>query len=214
MTPKPRPLILHPHEVRAAIAGTLGEIWRPVFDHHARLLDGARTCFSAEGYDAVSGSRIVTVPWTRESIAAYMKCPFGPVGTELAGKETWAGGITQSPDSVDYRADGFDYGRDEDGRSLIRWRSAATMPLWASRIRLETTGVEVRRVQSITEEEARGTGVNWQDGAPNEFGLNTQLVVVANEEFRYVWDLRYSKRGLAWAGNPWSWRVVVRRVKA
>lgn len=46
----------------------------------------------------------------------------------------------------------------EPGKSPMRWRSPATMPIWASRLTLTVNSVRVQRLQDVTEADAMAEG--------------------------------------------------------
>jgi hypothetical protein len=141
-------------------------------------------------------------------------CPFGRVGDRLWVRETWAGGLGNSPDAVDYRADGHSYGCDEDGKPLIRWRPSIYMPRWACRLLLDVDSIRVERLQDISEEDAIAEGVTkgeqWFDGAPHKVKGTPKAYPTAREAFASRWDHINAKRG-AWTSNPWVWVLSFRR---
>lgn len=142
-------------------------------------------------------------------------CPFGAVGDRLWVRETWAEAGGSAPELQLYRANypahvPSHYENVPPAES-IRWRPSIHMPRWASRITLEITGVRVERLQDISEADARAEGVHWSDGNPNEFGLPTQLVVNAKEEFAHLWRSIYGEE--SWQANPWVWVVEFKRVE-
>jgi hypothetical protein len=160
--------------------------------------------------------------------------PFGRVGSQLWGRETWApadnwdkGYDLDDPALVGYRADGQVWNCEVpenkwlfDGwkhfapwfaKSGGKWRSSATMPQWASRITLEVTALSVFRVQDITEELAR------REGLPKEIdnslvrgtvwwrGPRGGMRPTAKDAFRLWWA---ETRGPeSWARNDWVWGV-------
>lgn len=119
-------------------------------------------------------------------LVSTVKCPFGTVGDRLYVKETFmvqpSKGCTfgevmrGSKLSVQYK-DGktvdVDNGWHATGPNMHmhgvnyeysheyygRWRSPATMPRWASRLKLEIVNVRVERVQDITEQDAIAEGM-------------------------------------------------------
>jgi hypothetical protein len=134
---KPRTIHLRDDEVRGILDGTITQLRRPVKGAH---IDYAR------------GDTRKRNPLFRMHL-----CPFGPPDTVLIGKEVWC------PLDLDYRVVtlGFEL---RDGRGLhiaykadhidpngdgpgnpMPWRSPATMPAWAARIRLVNRGVRVER---------------------------------------------------------------------
>ena len=100
--------------------------------------------------------------WLREALTEH--CPF-PVGTRVWVPETW---WQMSDDIVEYKADGLDSWYNECeipgpqpercrhsdsciGCPTLRryWRSPATMPSWAARLRYIIEGVEAKNVQKV-----------------------------------------------------------------
>ena len=161
---------------------------------------------------------------TEESCAAQLTeslCPFGSRDDRLWVRECHAfvpepayrrsTGIVQivNPDD-DYQASVYreNFDRSDGG---IKWRPSIHMPRWASRIQLEITNARVERLNVISEEDARAEGVAWSDGAPNEVGLPTQLVVEAKDEFARLWQSIYGEE--SWNNNPWVWVIEFNRVE-
>lgn len=226
-------------EVRAALAGTLSEIWRPVRPQPKLLCVGPDESYWAWSPD--KPEKCGDFEMTTDLIfsdsephkAFFTRCPFGLVGTRLWVRERFAEiGECMCLAAEGRRISTCSYCHGDPREDLRYWadpdksagdtvdrlarplRSAATMPIWAHRIEIENAGVEVRRVQTITEEEARGAGHEGSGWNPDEFGRPTEYPSDPVAEFRNDWDLRWSKRGLAWSGNLFCWRGVVRRVKA
>ena len=142
------------------------------------------------------------------------RCPYGEPGDVLWVRETHA--LVRAPDftSVIYRADGAEHPCDDalgidpepcDRMSPAaakrwRWRPSIHMPRRACRLRLLVTDVRVRRVQSISEEDARAEGVR-----PPEHQT-------ARGAFADLWDSINAKRGFGWREDPWVWVVSFERV--
>lgn len=139
-----------------------------------------------------------------------IECPYGQLGDRLYVREAWA---THScfdaipprdltTRSIHYQADG----KAETGK----YRQAFHMPRWASRILLEITAVRVERLNDISEADSRAEGCPWSDGAPDEHGLPTQLVVEAKDEFVHLW--RSINGPGSWETNPWVWVIEFKKV--
>lgn len=81
--------------------------------------------------------------------------------------------------------------------------SARRMPRWASRLTLEVTEVDVRRIQMLEEDEALAEGMarEWK-GAPCS----------AVAAYRESWDRRHYARGHGWDANPFVWVFTFNRV--
>ena len=95
------------------------------------------------------------------------------------------------------------------------------MPRWASRLTLEVTGVRVERLQDISEEDARASGVErWVVGDGwREYGLSEADEAVVNvpmesarESFRSLWVSLYGFK--SWNRNDWAWCTEFKRVEA
>jgi hypothetical protein len=112
--------------------------------------------------------------------------------------------------------DGFQMFNKDGSEKFIPWRSPATMPREASRIFLEVTDVTCKRVQSITEEEAKAEGmiVTPEQALSNE-GHRARLgnKIPAGDyqlAFANYWNERYFtsisdqlKGNSAWYRNGW-----------
>jgi hypothetical protein len=102
----------------------------------------------------------------------------------------------------------------EPGQSPCRWRPSIHMPRWASRLTLEVTDVRVERLQSISEDDARAEGVDYDPGEGGVFwvpGLGCASDSAA-ESFRLLWT---SINGAeSWNANPWVWVITFKRIDA
>ena len=80
--------------------------------------------------------------WYAPSGSAKVRCPYD-TGDVLAVRETWADNIAGCPNGISYRADHIDPQGDGNANP-IKWKSAAIMPRWASRlsVQVEAVGVE------------------------------------------------------------------------
>ena len=158
------PLVLTAPEVLAALAGTLTEIRRPV---DMSAIDAVCRAWithcdvDPDDNEAIFASDREDLEHFRRGVA----CPFGSPGDLLYGQEVWAahwiyndrlaeGARSTLPgDNRWYQADGDDApgscGCPAKGRRGV-WRSAGTMPEWASRIRLVNRGVRVERADVWT----------------------------------------------------------------
>lgn len=116
------------------------------------------------------------------------------------------------------RAKGIEPGEDgryhwQPGDSPLRWRSPIHMPRWASRIKLEVTGVRVERLQDISEEDAVAEGMTrelrealgWHAEESEETFNSTQ----ARSTFGVLWDSISGPS--SWAKNPGVWVIEFRR---
>ncbi len=215
-----RSIILHPHEIAAALEKKLRLVVRPVKPQPVPTIIGQQVDLSLIG----------------------PRCPLGVPWTRLAGKETWRVGAWR-----DYADDpgkfAFDYkaspgmkrtpwvfAPDEDaefsmrentiwelrnlgvhmvggryvwepGESPLSWRSPATMPAWASRITLVNESVSVCRLDDITEQEAKDAGFQ---GDSDSFPRG---------RFLYHWQVKHRARGLGIGVKTWIWKVAVKVVE-
>jgi len=134
----------------------------------------------------------------------WIRCPYGKVGNHLWVRETWA----RHPDcgGILYRAtdpgwDGNDYG--------IEWKPSIHMPRWASRLKLEITGVRVERVQEITEADCcaeMGAPLAWTGDGPEPY--KRDLIGA----FANLWNAINARKGFSWEVNPWVWAISYRRM--
>lgn len=95
-------------------------------------------------------------------------------------------------------------------RSVLRRRQAMFLPRCASRILLEITDIEVRKLQSITEEEAMAEGIEsiFYDEETSSTGWKNYLdpesmCIRARDSFFTLWD-RLHDGGEA---DPWVWMI-------
>ena len=165
-----RSLILSPHEVRAALAGTLGLVVRPVSLRHVHDIeeDGTpmREC--------------------KDGIWREAKCPISVPGDKLRGKEPWAQLRVQG---LVYR-EGYVSDLPE-APMRPKWRTPATMPAWASRITMEVVGVRCVRCADLSYADALKCG--FPDGTPGAL-VKLERFWTAKYAPRYPWDTSW-----AWA---------------
>ncbi len=163
-----------------------------------------------------------------------MPCPKGTVGEHLWVRENWATSIDAESNAVIiYQADSIAYHIlsecDGDGDPVdhgwkakeaiapARWRPSIHMPRWASRIKLEITGVRVERLNDISEEDGVAEGIESQtsetfnDTVFRNYEKGQQCwTKSAIGSYRSLWD---SINGPgAWDANPWVWVVEFQRM--
>lgn len=149
-----------------------------------------------------------------------IEAPFAP-GSRIAVKEAWRSvprtayrmsvGVCQTdcphdPDlSAIYRA-GWE-------RSIPKWQSSAVMPAWAVRTYLIAGEVMAFRIQDVTEEMARETGV---DHGPLIAGRDVDIdgdfwptSDAYRRGFRAHWTARHGED--AWERNPWAASAAVKK---
>lgn len=148
-------------------------------------------------------------------------CPLGQVGGKVCVKEAFATELSErnSEQWVIYRS-GMEarrsgYCHRKWPIEIKDWRSPATMPQRASRLTLEVTCVSVKRVQEVTEEEARAACADREehwDYSSHEIE-RLGLSLGSHHKGRNGFMLRYNAdHGPgAWGRNDWCWFVGVRR---
>ncbi len=141
-------------------------------------------------------------------------CPF-EVGQRLWVKETfWVQPDVwqqhHGPQPIHYDADLDDPRQVEDYAK----HPGIFMPRWASRINLEVTDVRVERVQEISAEDVQAEGIDVIGKLPMipPPGADLALLarMVAQREFRLLWDSINEERGYGWETNPWVWAITFR----
>jgi hypothetical protein len=141
-----------------------------------------------------------------------IKCPYGVVGSELYGKETYwqygywkENGVSKSgktawsfvPDWSQriWYAEEKSFHCWEHGREMPGYykRSAMMMPERASRYHIILTGIGVQRIQSISHKDitAEGLGDGYTD-------------IGWNYAFGQLWD-SINLKTHPWSSNPWVW---------
>lgn len=213
---KSRSVIFSADEVRATLAGRKTQFRRVVkcecnSMHGDRLLgdwglsepphqwDGDKSyLWHLRGREPVVGDWIEQYQTDVDDHACrVVPCPFGVVGDRLLVKETWCNGATEDGyDCYCYKASG-------DFCCETHWRSPVHMPLGASRLTPEVTGIRVERLQDISEADATDEGVDAMHSAPAALTHRTSYA---------KWWNKNCKSGPAWKSNPWVWVVTYRRI--
>jgi hypothetical protein len=141
---------------------------------------------------------------------------------------------------VDYRADGYSskvwvdipdedqfnrlweqscadaakvYGQQErylwkPGQSPCRWRPSIFMPKEACRLWLIITGTRDQEVQDISEEDCLAEGIRLP---PTELFPDINTEDKLRQQYAWLWDKLYAKRGYAWKWNPWCQAISFQR---
>jgi hypothetical protein len=212
-----RPILFSAPMVRAILAGQKTQTRRAVKPHPAgEFLSLLKRPIRAEADPCVL--RAWFQAGEGEQSSREVTCPYGQPGDRLWVREShWffqdeadpVTGYTPpvlTTEDVEYRADG------ESTRH--GWRPSIHMPRWASRITMNVTGVRVERLQSISEDDARAEGVDYDPGEGGVFwvpGLGCTSDSAA-ESFRLLWK---SVNGAeSWDANPWVWVVEFQRAEA
>jgi hypothetical protein len=106
-----------------------------------------------------------------------------------------------------------------------RWKAAAKMPRWASRLTLKVTGIRAQRLRDITPLEAISEGAfqiptesvrpGYAEaaGAATAAGEKPPLGPGPVERFMWLWNQQNAPRGFGWATNPWVWVVEFKKVE-
>lgn len=194
-----------------------------------------------------AGTRYAGVDVAHDSPLGWVKCPFGPVGGLIRVRETWAASIMDPECEMDARTgdnctavykatdSGNDWTHDQvnaDGTLTSTpikapWRSAATMPEWASRLTLQIDSIQVARLQSITEADCIAEGIQIPVNPATDRPLlrltgkhppSAYLSKDATSEawfrafFASTWDAKHFKVS-PWVSDPWVWVMGYHMVK-
>lgn len=201
---KERPILFSAPMVRAILEGRKTQTRRIV---KPRVIPVVEECFRVNG------------KWCNRTFDYDLVnlCPYGQPGDRLWVRETWASrGVNPvaMPSGkfgaavVEYRADTAratwdrdPIQRDPDGH----WRPSIFMPRWASRIRLEVTGVRVERLNDISEADAIAEGI--PAASLHDLDCDT---IAPSAHYRDIWE---SINGPgSWAKNPFVWVVEFKRI--
>jgi hypothetical protein len=168
-----RPIILKAHEVRGILDDRQTQLRRIVKSAAGATsvaTKGNGWFFQKEGPNAQIGVFI------REN-------PFGQVGDQLWGRETWGQQGWPHTDRLVYRADEL--------HQVNKWTPSVQMPRWASRVLLEIVNVRVERLQDISANDAiaegatsvpdcygfrnmhAGWSIEWPEGNPDYLEKST-----------------------------------------
>lgn len=144
------------------------------------------------------------------------KSPYRP-GETVYVKEAWGAIDLESGYALRYQPQSKDgvevvyrVGCDDFTDSLVhKWFPPATMPKWASRLRLVIASVGAERVRDITEDEAVKEGANgpMPTMTGGEIGESGPPSFVHG--FREIWDHLYPG---TWERNDWVWRYELEKV--
>ncbi len=168
-----------------------------------------------------------------------VKLPYRP-GEILYVRETWC----QTPNEMYwYKADNICLGRTEngfcipekepyhkeppyhktcdlceylDGHENIKWRPSIHMPKEAARIFLRVTDVRVKRLQDITEEQARKEGAFIANKTSKDICSECDYPdSTARDTFKYLWNSTVKISDIpfySWIANPWVWVIEFKRI--
>jgi hypothetical protein len=189
-----KPLNLHPHEVRAHLAGNLGLIVRPVVTRHVTdpdypsfvVRDGVAYAMQ---YDGGGLKR----EW-------QIKSPFGQLGDKMWGRETFGYVRWVGVHDGDLHESKLVYRADNPEKRPTRWHPSMQMTKDLSRIALENTALAVKQVRDITEAEAMACGIQRIEIGPREIdGIAVHpMTGTYAEAFRTFWQKQYGDTQWAW----------------
>lgn len=155
-------------------------------------------------------------PGSRVFVKEAWRCLDFDAGYDNGMQETGDCDCEPAAAAIEYKADNktsvFDEIYPEDGDAVKAaqkigiWHPLILMPQWASRIELEVVSVGVKRVQSVTEEEARAYGMIG--ASENPFCIGDCRT--AYSKLHELWETQHPG---SWQRNEWVWLVGVRRVR-
>ncbi len=197
--------------------------WPDLLFEHARPMDDSTALMAITGKHESGRDVHLSVPYRHpkdpaeddvNDYARYRVRPRWTVGTVLWGQETWTPAFRPGEGErtgILYAADGaFRQCHHETAVwSMARagkWRPSSIMPFWASRPELRNlvvTGVEVRRVQSISWTEAIAAGC--KDPRRAKIRVDAEHPQSPLYQFREFWDRHTKCPKHKWAENPWAW---------
>lgn len=227
MPSKPHGITLTDWQLRAAAAGVLRQVRVPVVPSLPKWIDKvvpsmSPTSWIPQGvYISDPGGFLGKGKLAVRSNDSPIRSPF-TVGQVLYGKERWQiDSVTWDDYCGGWEADTWNWKIPKDkpkGRYCIRfqidgddgpWRSARTMPYWASRHRFMITRVRCERLQDITPSDSIASGCFPNDarglGTPEMFRAAAEMVggPYPRGIFAVLWDQQYGKG--SWELNPWCW---------
>lgn len=171
-----------------------------------------------DGKDSITGD--ILCPFgvgmkLRVKEAAWMWCEKRPSGITPKGKQKWHY-VPMREAPVHYRAD-------HPQRPMVavvspdtgntwgwRFKVGRFLPLWASRITLEITGISVERLQDIVTDDiiSEGAFVDTGEGMADE-----EIDSLARQQWISLWDsINGEKTDRAWASNPFVWKYTFRKL--
>jgi hypothetical protein len=152
------------------------------------------------------------------------KIPY-EIGDKIFVKEKWGVGTRPCPfegwyDGIEYEADEelFCHKIDhdnlpefEDVESFIGngWKSAHSMPQWASRITLEITDIRVERLRDVGYHEADAEGIFDRKFSFNYLELGKNKI----NDFKELWNsIHKNKPEKSWESNPFVWVLTFKKI--
>lgn len=195
-----RPILFSGPMVRAILLGKKSKTRRI-----ATIDKSTTNIFYVKNEDTVPNG--IYTGWVKQCGAPLcipIKCPYGQGGDGLWVRETFR--FKQGYGEFDF---GINYLADDNPDIVHGWidnesrvdqpvnerkRPSIFMPRWASRISLLIKGIQVERLQNITETDA------IDEGALNR------------KEFEFIWGNINGRE--SWASNPWVWVIEFDRTQA
>ena len=184
-------LVFADHHVRALMAGRLSQIRIPVGSQPPGLLTG-----------------YVSLAW----LAA--NSPVGLPGQIIPVLESWrtyrslddtAPNAILSGAGIEYQSGGTSLPGVSQLEGMGCWRSAASMPTWASRFEVIVTGLGICYLFEMSTADCINEGfMGGHACIPGSRHLVSPI-----EHFVWSWDQLHPE--LPWALNPWVWRIQIRR---
>jgi hypothetical protein len=150
--------------------------------------------------------------WINEK---HIKCPYGNVGDLLWVREKWES-ESNNGKWVNFYAGNIEVRENVAYRGLTKWKPSIHLKKTDARIWLEIVGIEVQRIQDITQMEASNEGVEreWDDTVywyKNYLGgLPSMYRASPLSSFISLWA---SINGAdSWIDNPYVWVIHFKRV--
>jgi hypothetical protein len=221
------PILFKTDMVKAILDGRKTQTRRIVKDRHISEL----SCSVSTEYRYVGtpgGVHVIKRYWRGEYVESYhISCPYR-IGYHLWVRETHRflqGDGNPNDFGIEYIADkSIHWYRDNAGEMNYpidcKTRPSIFLPRKYSRISLEITGIEIQRLNYITDEEAIAEGIEYKvmpectyyrryvDNFDTAFDR-----ITAVESFRSLWDSINKKRGFGWDKNPWVWVYSFKVIK-
>lgn len=215
-----QPIDLTADQVLAVQDGRMTQLWVPMdpqpawetfeYSEPKRWLifrDAAgRQVYAALSEDDAKPDLVRSAPWQ--------------VGNRLWVRETWGiiGVEGKGPAAV-YQA-GWTAKDDDDlvldAHAPVVWHPGIGMPLWASRIALELTGLRAAQVCDLTEADAKATGADpWHEANLNSVGeMNPAAPCEYRAGFLEAWHGQYADSFPADLNqNPWAWGLTLKVIQ-
>lgn len=214
---KERPINMRAEEVRAILAGRKTQFRRVVKWPLLSKSDGTKQRMLIEA-DAPQLVEILKENTRRHPHIQFR--PFGAPGDRLWVRETWTDISGMGFDShlfpskalqqVAYRADCSSTGSLRLAKEYgVVWSPSVHMPRKFSRITLEIVSVRVKRLQDISEEDAKAEGVEIRQDA--RIAAYVAGDSPARMEFWHLWRSINGPR--SWDENPWVRAVEFRVIE-